>query len=34
MKQWTMPEVAQRFEEAVKTLRRLPSGKKQGYFNA
>ena len=34
MKEWTMPEVAQRFEEAVKTLRRLPSGKKQGYFNA
>ena len=34
MKNWTMPEVASRFEEAVRTLRRLPSVKVQGYFNA
>ena len=34
MKEWTMPEVADRFEQAVRTLRRLPSVKVQGYFNA
>lgn len=33
MKNWTMPEVATRFEQAMKTLRRLPSVKVQGYFN-
>ena len=33
-KDWTMPEIAERFENAVKTLRRLPSVKVQGYFNA
>ena len=33
-KDWTMPEVAERFEDAVKTLKRMPSAKVQGYFNA
>jgi Domain of unknown function (DUF6362) len=33
MKTYTMPEVADRFEEAVKTLKRMPSAKAQGYFN-
>ncbi len=33
MKEWTMPEVADRFQEAVRTLRRLPPVKKNGYFN-
>ncbi|NDF13555.1 MAG: helix-turn-helix domain-containing protein [Proteobacteria bacterium] len=33
MQHWTMPEVATRFEQAVKTLRRLPSVKVKGYFN-
>jgi hypothetical protein len=33
MKEWTMPEVADRFQEAVRTLRRLPPVRKNGYFN-
>lgn len=34
MQRYTMPEIADRFEHAVKTLKRLPSAKVQGYFNA
>ncbi|MCH2548250.1 MAG: DUF6362 family protein [Alphaproteobacteria bacterium] len=32
-KKWTVTDVADRFEEAVKTLKRLPPVKVQGYFN-
>jgi|APTNR8051073442_1049403.scaffolds.fasta_scaffold45775_2 hypothetical protein len=34
MKNYTMVDIADRFEEAVKTLKRMPSAKVQGYFNA
>ena len=34
MKKWTMVEVADRFEEAAQTLKRMPPVKVQGYFNA
>lgn len=30
---WTVTDVADRFEEAAQTLRRLPPVKAQGYFN-
>lgn len=30
---WTLTDVAERFEEAVFTLRRLPRVRKHGYFN-
>nr|BDD46857.1 hypothetical protein 21 [bacterium] len=33
-KKWTVKDVADRFEEAVMTLRRLPPVKVRGYFNA
>ncbi len=33
IKKWTVTDVADRFEEAAYTLRRLPSAKVQGYFN-
>ena len=33
-KKWTMTDVADRFEEAVYTLKRMPSVRVQGYFNA
>ena len=32
-KDWTVTEVADRFEEAVRTLRRLPKPVGQGYIN-
>ena len=31
---WTVTDVADRFEEAVQTMHRLPSVRVQGYFNA
>jgi hypothetical protein len=31
---WTVTDIAERFEEAAATLRRLPSVKVRGYFNA
>ena len=31
---WTMTDVADRFEEAVYTMRRLPPVRVQGYFSA
>lgn len=34
MKHWTRREISERFEDAVKTLRRLPGVRVQGYFNA
>ena len=34
IKKWTVTDVADRFEEAAYTLRRLPPVKVQGYFNA
>jgi hypothetical protein len=30
---WTVTDIADRFEEAVRTLRRLPPVKVKGYFN-
>jgi len=33
MKEWTISEIADRFKEAVRTLRRLPPVRKNGYFN-
>lgn len=33
-KRWTVTDVADRFEEAVFTLRRLPPVRVQGYFSA
>jgi hypothetical protein len=33
MKNWTVTDIADRFEEAVGTLRRLPRVQVQGYFN-
>ena len=33
MTQWTKEKVAERFEEAILTLRRLPSVKVPGYFS-
>jgi len=33
MEKWTVTDVASRFEEAAKTLRRLPPVKVKGYFN-
>jgi hypothetical protein len=33
MKNWTVTDVADRFEEAVYILRRLPRVRVQGYFN-
>ena len=32
-KKWTVTDVADRFEEAAQTLRRMPPVKVQGYFN-
>ena len=34
MQKWTVTDVADRFEEAVYTLKRLPPVRVQGYFNA
>ena len=34
MKHWTRRDIAERFEDALKTLRRMPSVRVQGYFNA
>lgn len=34
IKKWTVTDVADRFEDAAYTLKRLPSVKVQGYFNA
>ena len=34
MKKWTVTDVADRFEEAVYTLKRMPSVKVRGHFNA
>jgi hypothetical protein len=34
MKHWTRREISERFEDALKTLRRMPSVRVQGYFNA
>ena len=31
---WTVTDIAERFEEAAATLRRLPNVKVRGYFNA
>lgn len=31
---WTVTDIADRFEEAADTLRRMPSVKVRGYFNA
>ena len=31
---WTADDVADHFEEAFRTLRKLPPAKVQGYFNA
>ncbi len=31
---WTVTDIADRFEEAVYTLKRMPSVRVQGYFNA
>lgn len=33
-KNWTVTDIADRFEEAVDTLRRMPNVKVRGYFNA
>lgn len=33
-KKWTVTDVADRFEEAAQTLKRMPPVKVQGYFNA
>jgi hypothetical protein len=33
MQTWTATDIAERFEEAVRTLRRLPPVKIRGYFN-
>lgn len=33
MEKWTVTDIADRFEEAAKTLRRLPPVKVKGYFN-
>ena len=33
VEKWTEDDVAERFEEAVRVLKRLPSVKVQGYFN-
>ncbi|MDX2073805.1 MAG: DUF6362 family protein [Alphaproteobacteria bacterium] len=33
MQKWTVTEIADRFEEAARTLRRLPPVKVRGYFN-
>lgn len=33
MKKWKVEEVAERFEEAASTVKRLPPVKVQGYFN-
>jgi hypothetical protein len=32
-KKWTVTDVAERFEEAAQTLRRMPPVKVKGYFN-
>lgn len=34
MTHWTRREISERFEDALKTLRRMPSVRVQGYFNA
>ncbi len=34
MKHWTPTDIANRFEEAVYTLKRMPPVRKPGYFNA
>ncbi len=34
IKKWTVTDVADRFEEAAATLKRMPPVKVQGYFNA
>jgi len=34
IKKWTVTDVADRFEEAAATLKRMPPVKGQGYFNA
>lgn len=31
--EWTSEDIAERFEEAIRTLKRLPPVKVQGYFN-
>ncbi len=33
-KKWTVTDIADQFEEAAQTLRRMPPVKVQGYFNA
>jgi len=33
MEKWTVTDIADRFEEAVKTLRRMPPVITKGYFN-
>ncbi|MDE3015741.1 MAG: helix-turn-helix domain-containing protein [Pseudomonadota bacterium] len=33
MEKWTMTDIADRFEEAAKTLRRMPPVTVKGYFN-
>ena len=33
MEKWTVTDIADRFEEAVKTLRRMPPVIIKGYFN-
>lgn len=33
MQHWTVTDIADRFEEAARTLRRLPPVKIRGYFN-
>lgn len=34
MSEWTATDIADRFEEAVQTLKRMPPVRVQGYFNA
>lgn len=33
MQKWTVTDIAERFEEAASTLKRLPPHRVQGYFN-